>query len=189
MTSKPLRPCNPSSVHPTEDCEASQAPRSRKQNPELRTRSGRNLNLEDKTTSAFSPAEPRNREVSGFPDQNLAFASQPPVTNDYEISNVNLSTHLEELLRFKGKVDGQEAVFLLDSGSTRDLLRSSCVNMEWKRGLLMAISRWPLLKEGQHQKHGCARFPWRWKSLMRVKSNHSPFSPWRSTMSFWGNPG
>ena len=44
---------NPSSVHPTEDCEASHAPRPRNQNPELRTRSGRNLNLEDKTTSVF----------------------------------------------------------------------------------------------------------------------------------------
>ena len=120
---------NTSSVHPTEDCEASQAPRPRNQNPELRTRSGRNLNLEDKTTSAFSPAEPRNREVSGFPDQDLAFefASQPPVTNDYEISNVNLSTHLEELLRFKGKVDGQKAVFLLDSGSTHDFISAELV--------------------------------------------------------------
>ena len=69
------------------------------------------------------------RLVSGFPDQDLAFefASQLPVTNDYEISNVNLSTHLEELLRFKGKADGQEAVFLLDSGSTHDFISAEFV--------------------------------------------------------------
>ena len=54
---------NPSSVHP-KDYEASQAPRPRNQNPELRTRSGRKLNLEDKTTSTFSPVEPRNRRRS-----------------------------------------------------------------------------------------------------------------------------
>ena len=85
------------------------------------------MNLEDKSPSTFSPDEPQNREVSGFSDQDLAFATQPPVTNDYEISNVNLSTHLEELLRFRGKVDGQEAVFLLDSGSTHDFISAEFV--------------------------------------------------------------
>ena len=67
---------NPSSAHP-KDYEASQAPRPRNQNPELRTRPGRKLNLEDKTPSTFSPAEPQNRKVLGFSDQDLAFASQP----------------------------------------------------------------------------------------------------------------
>ena len=108
---------NPSFAHP-KDYEASQVPRPRSQNPELRTRPGRKLNLEDKTTSTICLIELRNREVSGYSDQVLAFALQPPVTNDsadYEISNVKLSTHPEELLRYRGKVDGQEAVFLLDS--------------------------------------------------------------------------
>ena len=40
---------------------------------------------------------------------------------------MNLSTHLEELLRFRGKVDGQEAVFFLDSGSTHDFISAEFV--------------------------------------------------------------
>ena len=118
---------NPSSVRP-KNYEVGQAPRSRNQRPELRTRPGRKLNLEDKTTSTFSPVEPRNREVSGFSDQDLVFASQPPVNTDNKISNVNLSTHLEELLRFRGEVDGQEEVFLLDLGSTHDFISAEFVS-------------------------------------------------------------
>ena len=117
----------PSSVRP-KNYEVGQAPRSRNQKAELRTRPGRKLNLDDKTTSTFSPVEPRNREVSGFSDQDLVFASQPPVNTDNKISNVSFSTHLEELLRFRGEVDGQEAVFLLDLGSTHDFISAEFVS-------------------------------------------------------------
>ena len=43
------------------------------------------------------------------------------------MSNVHLSNHLEELLRFRGKIDGHDAVFLIDSGSSHDFISASFV--------------------------------------------------------------
>ena len=39
-----------------------------------------------------------------------------------EISNVSHENNLNELLRFKGRVEGHEAIILLDSGSSHDFI-------------------------------------------------------------------
>ena len=69
--------------------------------------------------------------------------------NKPEISNVSCEGNQNELLRFRGKIDGHEAIILLDSGSTHDLIsadfvqkhRISSKNLEGEFTVTMADGR------------------------------------------------
>ena len=89
-------------------------------------------NTEPRNTESGN-TEPRNTEPWTTESRTTEpRTTEPRITegneNFYKISNVHLSNHLEELLRFRGKIDGHDAVFLIDSGSSHDFISDSFVN-------------------------------------------------------------
>lgn len=84
------------------------------QTPESRNTS----NQESSASSTPSIAEPNEKAASSSPAQD---------TQQYEIGSISLFSHVEELLRFRGRIDGHDAVFLIDSGSTHDFISAEFV--------------------------------------------------------------
>ena len=111
---------------------------------------------EDRGT--HDPVIPASSSITNFPaphnePEQLEATPEPRITPDDwhepEISNVGRDKNQNDLLRFKGKIDGHEAVILLDSGSTHDLIstffvrkhRIDTTNLEGQFNVTMADGR------------------------------------------------
>ena len=128
---------NPSSVHP-KNYEVSQAPRSRNQNPELRTRPGRKLNLGLRTTplQLFLPLSHGTEKSQAFLTRILSSHRNPRLTMTTRSATSTFQLIWKNYSGLEGRLmDRRQSFFKIRGQPMTSFLRSLCVNMEWKRGL------------------------------------------------------
>lgn len=111
----PERPSLPEPQNVTSDPEAP--------NPGTRNLEAGNPETQNSETQNSRPLD--GRAETSVSDEELPRQLEEPL--EYEISNIHLSDHLDELLRFRGKVDGHDAMFLIDSGSSHDFISARFV--------------------------------------------------------------